>query len=155
VAAIKRLELRLVTGDRTDAGTDGDVFLGVGGREYNVDSRGDVNDHERNADRRYVFGENSTVLNPSENDPRTPWQTETEDLFATPMYIRIEPGDGGDWNIELAQLTVVDDSNNSITFDRLRGSSNLWLGERRGKYLYFRTPRHATGPGGVPGPLNG
>ena len=92
MAAIRRLELRLVTGDREDAGTDGDVFLAVAGREYNVDSQGDVNDFERNSDRTYVFGEGATVLRPQENDPRSPWQTDTDNLRFSPIYLRFEPG---------------------------------------------------------------
>ena len=138
MAAIKILSLRLVTGNRENAGTDGDVFLGVAGREFNVDSQGDVNDFERNSDRTYVFGEGSNVLRPQENDPRTPWQTDTNDLRFSPTYIRFEPGQGGDWNLERVQLTVIDVSNNSVQFDRLEGNANLWLGESRGKALYLR-----------------
>jgi len=138
MAAIRRLELRLVTGDREDAGTDGDVFLAVAGREYNVDSQGDVNDFERNSDRTYVFGEGATVLRPQENDPRSPWQTDTDNLRFSPIYLRFEPGSGGDWNIERVELTVVDAQFNGTHFDRLGGGANLWLGERRGKYLYLR-----------------
>jgi len=137
MASINQLRLRLVTGNREDAGTNGDVFLGVAGREFNVDSQGDINDFERGSDRTYVFGEGATVLRPGENDPRSPWQTDTENLLSSPIYVRFEPGDGGDWNIERVELTVVAPGN-TIHFDRLEGTANLWLGERRGKYLYLR-----------------
>jgi hypothetical protein len=33
------------------------VFLGIGGREFNVDSAGNVNDFERNSDRTYMYRE--------------------------------------------------------------------------------------------------
>ena len=135
MAAITQLRLRLVTGNRENAETDGDVFLGVAGREYNVDTQAD--DFERGSDRTYIFGEGATVLRSGENDPRSPWQTDTDDLRFSPIYIRFEPGEGGDWNIERAELTVIAPGN-TIHFDRLEGSANLWLGERRGKYLYLR-----------------
>jgi hypothetical protein len=79
--AITRIQLRLVTGNRADAGTDGDVFLGICGREFNVDSRGDVNDFERNSDRTYIFGEGANVLRPEENDPRSPWQLDLANIY--------------------------------------------------------------------------
>jgi hypothetical protein len=135
MVAITKLELRLVTGNREDAETDGDVFLGVAGREYFVDTG--ANDFERGSDRTYVFGDGATVLRPEENDPRNPWPTDTDDLRFAPIYIRFEPGAGGDWNVERVDLTV-SAPGNTIHFDRLVGGPNLWLGERRGKYLYLR-----------------
>ena len=140
--AITRIELRLITGDREDAGTDGDVFLGIAGREYNVDSQGDVNDFERASDRTYIFGDGATVLRPEQNDPRSPWQTDANDLAKVPMYIRFEPGPGGDWNLERADILVTFDGppgqpSQLIRFRRLVGGNHLWLGESRGKALYF------------------
>ena len=137
MTAITRIELRLVTGNRTDAGTDGDVFLGVAGQEFNVDSQGDVNDFERGSDRVYVFGDGATVLRPDENDPRTPWQTDSDELRFTPRYIRFEPGQGGDWDVERVDLTVIYQGG-SLHVSRLEGGNHLWLGERRGKVLYMR-----------------
>jgi hypothetical protein len=136
---INRIELRIITGDRVNAGTDGAVFLGTAGREFNVDSQGDVNDFERNSDRTYIFGEGATVQRPQENDPRSPWQTDSDDLSVNPIYIRFEPGDGGDWNLELVVLTVITvDATESFEFHRLEGRANLWLGESRGKFLFLR-----------------
>jgi hypothetical protein len=66
-----------------------------------------------------------------------PWQTDTDNLRFSPLYIRFEPGEGGDWNIERVELAVIAPGN-TIHFDRLEGGANLWLGERRGKYLYLR-----------------
>ena len=136
MAAITRIELRVVTGDRTDAGTDGAVFLGLGGREFNVDSRGEVNDFERGSDRTYIFGSGATVNRPEENDPRSPWQIDSNDVGRVPRYIRFEPGPGGDWNVERLELGVIF-AGGSLTQRALDGGAHLWLGARRGKFIYF------------------
>jgi hypothetical protein len=143
--AITRIQFRLVTGNRADAGTDGDVFLGICGREFNVDSRGDVNDFERNSDRTYIFGEGANVLRPEENDPRSPWQLDLANIYRLPLWIRFEPGPGGDWNLERVDLTVDavtpggDLTSVSIqTLENRPGANpHLWLGERRGKFLFI------------------
>lgn len=53
MAAITRMDVRLVTGDRSSAGTDGNVFVAVCGREFSVDSSGDFDDFEQGDDRTY------------------------------------------------------------------------------------------------------
>jgi hypothetical protein len=103
-APITRIELRLFTANRSGAGTDGDVFLGVGGREFFVDSAGDVNDFERGNDRTYVFGDGADVARPEQNDPRSPWQLTLDDWRLAPRYIRFEPG--SDWDVERADVTI-------------------------------------------------
>jgi len=133
---VTRIELRLVTGNRTDAGTDGNVVLGLGGREFFVDSQGDVNDFEKNSDRTYVFGSGANVNRPTENDPRNPWQVDSNDIGRDPRYIRFEPGGGGDWNLERAEVRAFF-TNSTVTLSRLDGGAHLWLGARRGEILYF------------------
>jgi hypothetical protein len=70
MAAITRMDVRLVTGNRPGAGTDGNVFVAVCGREFSVDSAGDFDDFERGDDRTYVFGAGANVANPERNDPQ-------------------------------------------------------------------------------------
>src|SRR5262245_55939180 len=53
MAAITRIDVRLKTGDLS--GTDGDVYIRIGGREFYIDSEND--DFERNSDRTYTLGE--------------------------------------------------------------------------------------------------
>jgi hypothetical protein len=139
MSAITRIQLRIVTGDREDAGTDGNVLLGLAGREFNVDSSG-VNDFERGSDRTYIFGDGSNVLRPGQNDPRSPWQLDTEDIPRCPRYIRFELGSGGDWNIELLELVVnPTPAGGGIIFRRLVGANNnLWLGAGQGKFIWFQ-----------------
>jgi hypothetical protein len=99
---VTRIELRVQTGNKTDGGTDGDVFLGVAGREFFVDTSS--NDFERSSNRTYVFGDGATVVRPTQNDPRSPWQLTFDDLRRAPRYLRFEPG--SDWNVGRIDLTV-------------------------------------------------
>src|SRR5262245_62059626 len=87
---INRIDVRIKTGDRAAAGTDGDIYVGICGREFFVDSA--VDDFERNSDRTYIFGagggSGSTVNNPSLNDPSSSYQLQTEALGKFPAYVR-------------------------------------------------------------------
>jgi hypothetical protein len=138
MSAVRRIELRVITGDRPDAGTDGTVFLGLGGREFRVDSSDtSVNDFERASDRTYIFGIGANVSRPTENDPRSPWQIDSQDIGRCPRYIRLESGDGGDWNVAQVDVLISLADGGSATLQRLGGSAHLWLGWKRGRYLYF------------------
>jgi hypothetical protein len=139
-APITRIELRLFTANRDGAGTDGDVFLGVGGREFFVDSAATgLNDFERGSDYTYRFGDTANVMRAGENDPRSPWQLTYDDFRLAPRYIRLESG--GDWDVERADLTVVYSSSGvpgSVPLRRLERNAHLWLGQKRGTIMYFR-----------------
>src|SRR2546425_7978291 len=103
MAAITQIKVRIVTGNRPGAGTDGEVYVAVCGREFDVDSA--ANDFERASDRTYTFGVGADVLNPADNDPRTPFQLDTADVGRFPRWVRFEPGGlGPDWDLE--QVTV-------------------------------------------------
>ena len=52
---ITSIHLTLITGNASGAGTDGDVYLGICGREFFVDTT--ANDFERGASREYIFGD--------------------------------------------------------------------------------------------------
>lgn len=139
MATIRKIELHLRTGSAADADTDGDVFLGLCGREFFVDSaESGYNDFERGDDKTYIFGEGANVMRPAQNDPRSPLPCDANDLTRYPIYLRFVPGPGGDWNIGLVELTVHAPNIGQATFSRLEGNSNIWLGAKRGLFLYFR-----------------
>ncbi len=120
MATITRIAARIKTGNRSGAGTDGNIFLGIGGREFHLDSQAD--DFEQNSDRTYVMGESlpseTSVNNAARNDPRVDYVLTSEFLDKFPVYIRFEDsGDSPDWNLEVA--------------------NNLWLGANYGKYCYL------------------
>lgn len=90
---------RIVTHDIPNAGTNAHVYLGIGGREFYIDSNNEVgsgyNDFERGDDRMYSLGEKRfadthPVLKPNDNDPRSPYALDFALLDKFPVYIRTE-----------------------------------------------------------------
>lgn len=138
MAPIKSILAVVTTGDRTFAETDGEVFLGICGREFNLDTA--ANDFQQaDLDKGFILGEGSNVLFPELNDPRSP-QLDTNDLSAFPKYIRFEPGAelaGKGWNLERVTVTV---NPGSFVFDNLalKGTPNIWLGQNCGKFFYLK-----------------
>lgn len=81
---IDKVEVRVVTGDRQRAGTGEQVVLGLGGKEFMLDSR--ANDFERGSDRTYVLGEDANISDARHNNPRHLSLAEVE---ANPVYLRL------------------------------------------------------------------
>lgn len=65
---ITSIHLHIETGNLSGAGTDGDVYLGLGGREFSIDTTRD--DFERGAGREYILGDGANINNAAVNDPR-------------------------------------------------------------------------------------
>jgi len=143
---ITTFSVQLITGDRSGAGTDGDVYIGIAGREFYIDSsRSADDDFERGSDRTYVFGAGSNVRFHNENDPRSPYQIFVEDIDVVPAYIRFVPQDRTDnWNLE--EVTVIV-NNGDAKLQALGALSspagspqdNLWLGTHYGLYCSLWT----------------
>src|SRR5690349_14693912 len=81
---IDKVEVRVVTGDRAKAGTNEQIVLGLGGKEFNLDSR--ANDFERGSDRTYVLGDDANISDKRHNNPRSLSLTDVE---AHPVYLRM------------------------------------------------------------------
>jgi hypothetical protein len=136
MANINRIDLRIKTGNRPGAGSDGKFYLGVGGREFRIDIPG-TDDFEQNKDQLFTLGAASNVGNPVDNDPRSPFQMLTENLSRFPKYMRFEPVNEGDnWNLEEVTMTV-NPGPSQIVFAGLGGGAHLWLGDRNTKFFYF------------------
>jgi hypothetical protein len=134
MSAITQIKVNIRTGDRDGAGTDGNVYLGICGREFNID-RASVNDFEKGNSADYFLGTGSNVSQAAFNDPKSP-QLDTVDADRYPVYIRFEPaGDFPDWNLESATVTITP---GGVQFQRLAGTDNLWLGQAMGKTCYLR-----------------
>jgi hypothetical protein len=134
MADIETVSVLINTRDVSRGGTDGNVFLGLGGREFRLDTSSD--DFEAGSSRTYVLGDGGNVNNKDVNDPRKP-QLREESLDLFPVYIRFQPTGGTDnWNVERVGVTI-----GSSTFPAYEASlerqGGLWLGIRSGLVLHL------------------
>jgi len=132
---IERIDVRLVTSTQNGAGTDGDVYVGVCGREFYLDT--DADDFERASDRTYTFGTGANVNFAGSNDPHSPYQLFTENLERFPVYIRFEPESRNDnWQVELVEVTVQPGPEQRV-FQVLSGDDQLRLGVHSGLQCFL------------------
>jgi hypothetical protein len=113
-AQITQIQANIVVPDISGAGTDASIFLGIGGREFSLDRRG-RDDFERNSENTLIFGEDSNVTRPGDNDPRTDPPFTEGDIDGFPVYIRMsDVGDQQDpfdfpedeWIVDFILVTV-------------------------------------------------
>jgi len=141
---INRIEARIITGDITDAGTDGTVYLGICGREFKLDSSEE--DFDRKSDATYVLGQalegERIVLDRAHNDPREDYPLDSENLEKFPAYIRFDQDPSTSaWNLDAVSVTI----KSSVEGDTLArynapiniGDGNLWLGKAFGSFCYL------------------
>ena len=149
---VKTIFLRLNTRSVEGAGTDGDIYLGIGGREFYVDTKyPDYDDFKAGSVRTYIFGEVpdpssvpqdfdlfTTVRNPKYNDPRQPDPLDTDTMDQFPVYIRFEPEDDDDfWCLEgvIVKVNTLTGTTQDKRYAALGEENYLWFGHGRGKYL--------------------
>ena len=151
---IKGIRCQVLTSPDEDSGTDGDIYLGICGREFHLDSSSD--DFERNSWREYILGAppagtggpssiEAQVRDKDMNDPRIGLPLDTSNLGRSPVYIRFEPQtpDGDHWKLYFAAALVYDTK--FVTgYTPPEGFDQLWLGHKAGKIVYL-TEEHATG----------
>jgi hypothetical protein len=145
---IHTITVFIKTADLAGAGTDGNVYLSIGGREFNLDNP-NVQDFERNALNRFVLGpqDRDNVVRPNLNNPFTGLKINVEDVTAFPVYIRLDKRlqdaffrDVDEWRLELVQIFV----NGSGPFDAeltceraIEEPSNFLLSPRVGLIVYI------------------
>ena len=140
MANITQIQLRLVTAPGPKTGEpDGDVFLGIAGREFFVGAN--LDDVERRHDRTYIFGEGASVLEPEFNNPRNP-QLDTLNVYKFLTYIRFEPRSRHDnWLLSFAEVIVRSPEADEICIEiGPVGSGLFWLGQTCGKIVYLWPP---------------
>ena len=140
---VTRIDASIQTVDFFNVGTDGDMYLFFGGREFHLDTVHD--DFEAGSSRTYVLGEGSNVLprDAHVNDPRHP-QLVLEQALRLPVYLRFAPKDGGDhWALERLVVTV----NGGLfpMWDSLGIGTPVQMGRRYG--LVVHAPMHTDTPG--------
>jgi hypothetical protein len=144
MATVKQIIVNLKTSNRAGADTNGHVYLGLGGREFNLNLP--TGDRELGATDTYTLGEETNILNPDENDPRagSGCPLEQGQLFWVPVYIRFQGENFEDrWNLDSVGVRVFssdphDPANPELRFSRLLGPNfHLWLGGKYGNYCYL------------------
>lgn len=133
---IKTVVARVATGDEERGGTTGEVYLGLAGMEFKLNSETIV-DYEQASDRTYVLGEGSATY-PSvdesardnfsfaaRNDPRI---TTMERAARHPVYVRLHPvGEFHDWMVAAVDVRV-DGQDGSVQSYRWAADPGRWLG---------------------------
>jgi hypothetical protein len=147
MARISGILCPVITANVAGAGTDGRVYLGLGGREFRLDSSAD--DFEKHSWREYVLGaapndrdlqpQQVRVKNPERNDPRQGFPLDSDALNSAPVYLRFEPlGAGDDWDLAFVAALVY--GGQFITAYTVPDDfHNLWLGHAAGKVVYLTT----------------
>jgi len=145
MAQVTGILCQVITGKQSGAGTDGRIFLGLGGREFRLDSSRD--DYERGSWREYICGQAplEPTLPPPQirvekkewNDPREGMIIEVSDVVKLPKYLRFEPKSGDDnWNLAFAAALVYAPQFAAAYFAPADFKS-LWLGDSSGKVLHL------------------
>lgn len=138
MANINQIKVMVKTGDKgVVSGTNGDVYLGIGGREFHLAIYG-AKDFRAGETEEFILGEGTNIgVFPADNDPRSPYQLVTETLSKYPIYVRFEPA-SPDSRWELDEISVtVNPGSDEIVFSALGGNSYLWLNNRGTKILHF------------------
>lgn len=131
---ITKMFLSIKTANIANAGTDGNVYIGVGGREFRCETEAD--NFESGATDKFWFGATPTVNRPENNDPRAP-QLTVEDAYRFPMYIRFsQVGDTSEWCLESATLFINLDAAGPRPIFWCKPEI-LWLGNSAGMVCYM------------------
>jgi hypothetical protein len=132
MAAIPSIDVTIGTGDADGAGTDGNVYLGICGREFHLDST--ANNFVKGSIDKFRLGKGagSKMSDPDLNDPRNP-PVNSDNLGTFPVYIRFEPsGDNPDGNLKFVNVEL---GGTGFGVNFLKG---LWLGTRAGKICFLK-----------------
>jgi len=143
MADIQQIVAFTWTSTSDDAGTDGDVYLGIAGREFYLDTPED--DNEPKYGIAAVLGPAATVSEPAMNDPRSPYQLETGFLDRFPTYLRLAGDDH--WKLHYAMIWVYSGADvaskqiSHVYSTPFAGggswTNGMWLGPTAGQVLHL------------------
>jgi hypothetical protein len=143
MTAITTITAKIKTAKDDNAGTDGTVYLGIGGREFKISSS--EPDFEKNSDTTYQLGEDLAGVGPVQvddsdrNDPRKQMPLTVESLSNFPVWIRFaQTGNSSAWLLESVRVTVNPGQPSAVAYTALGGGSKqLWLGTNYGAYCFL------------------
>lgn len=135
---VRKITIDITTSFAKGAGTEGEVFLGLGGREFRlyIDEQ---EDFEAGDEVTYELGEGANIENRERNDPRMGMPISIDDVLTHPVYIRLVSHKASDdWNIANVRARIVAEEE-TLRYGALEGSQdNIWLGPQSGSWLYLR-----------------
>ena len=136
---VRKITVDITTSFAKGAGTEGQAFLGLGGREFRLD----IDEHadfDRGDETTYEFGEGANVVHPERNDPRLGCPVTMEDVIAHPVYLRLVPKDrADDWNVASIRVRVQAGAHDVVRYTALDGAQdNIWLGIQSGTCLHLK-----------------
>ena len=132
---VRKITVEITTSFAAGAGTEGQVFLGIGGREFRLDIE-EYEDFDRGDEVTYELGEDANVRFPERNDPRQGYPLTVEAVTSRPAYLRMVPHDkSDDWNLANVHVRVLA-GEKQVRFGALDGpQDNIWLGPQSGTTL--------------------
>lgn len=142
---IKKVTVRVATGDLERAGTTGEVYLGLAGMEFKLNSVESF-DYERGSDRTYVLGEGSGTHPTSDAGSRDDYAyasrndariTTMERAGRHPAYVRLHPvGEAPDWLARAVSITVEGDDESTQHYE-WAADPGRWLGCEYGLTIHL------------------
>ncbi|GAB2622537.1 hypothetical protein GCM10027168_63120 [Streptomyces capparidis] len=132
-------------------GTNNAIYLGIAGREFNLDTA--ANNFQTGATDTFVIGTGSNVANANFNDPTSP-QLTVADLDCFPVYIRLDGAD--EWRLD--EVTVTVNGTHVFTNPNLGGGAanqQIWLAKEGGTVWYLRRTAGTPQPSPQSGTLGG
>lgn len=135
---VRKITVDITTSFAKGAGTEGQVFLGLGGREFRLDIDS-YEDFDRGEEVTYEMGENANVNLPERNDPRQGFPIHLEDVLSRAVYLRLVPDDkSDDWNLANVRVRV-QAGDEDVRFSALDGpQDNIWLGPQSGNWVHLK-----------------
>lgn len=135
---VRKITVDIATSYAKGAGTEAQVFLGLGGREFRLDIDA-YEDFDRGDEVTYELGEGGNVVEPERNDPRIGYPVTLDGIKMHPVYLRMVPKkDSDDWNLANVRIRCVAGSE-ELRYSALDGGSeHIWLGLQSGTVLYLK-----------------
>lgn len=143
--SVDRITVKIKTGNKSGAGTNGKIYLGIGGREFRLNKSG--NQFQQGMEDEFVLGVGSNILSNNKNglplssqftndSPQIPFDTAS----SYPAYIRFQPSnDSDEWNVDRVCVNVRNNFGPVAEFhaDILNGTDddNIWMGEDSGLFI--------------------